>query len=69
MRLFSYILKSIEKGRAGILPAICRGRDARAPLPTPFVFSFSACFLDESPLNAYELMTGGRSVAEEPIGQ
>ena len=35
MLMFSYILKGIEKGRAGILPAIFRGRDARPPLCFP----------------------------------
>ena len=44
MLMFSYILKGIEKGRAGILPAICRGRDARPPLPVPFLLNFLRVF-------------------------
>ena len=47
--MFSYILKRIEKGRAGILPAIYRGRDARAPLPAPFLLSFLRVFWMEAP--------------------
>ena len=47
--MFSYILKRIVKGRAGILPAICRGRDARAPLPAPFLPGFLRVFWLEAP--------------------
>ena len=54
MLMFSYVLKRIKQGRAGILPAISRGRDARAPLPVPFFAQLFGCFVDESALNAYE---------------
>ena len=49
MLMFSYILKRIVKGRAGILPAIFRRRDARAPLPTPFLRCFLRVFRMKAP--------------------
>ena len=49
MLMYSYIRKGIRRGREGILPAICRGRDARAPLPALFLLSFLCVFWMKAP--------------------